>query len=277
VSALRREFDVSDVADAREHVWAVDLINRAVEEESRSRTFKRDQIRVSSIGSCARRNVAQAIGHIDGDIPWDYSEGGHMLEAAAGRRMRACNPLVEEQVGVPTGVVGTWTHPDVYVVHLGLGVQIKSTNRHIIREWNEGRPHPVYRLPKKGQVDQALLEWFCWRQAGFCRTQDGRRINSVPTRYELLYLAREDFGHTRCSIPIEWDEARAAALYQEFLRRNEMLRWHELPEREKSAADWECGMVREHFHKRMMYQSEEQVCPMYRQCWGTAFVPKTRR
>jgi len=278
---------------------ACEVIDRVIERERAQRTFRRDQIRVSSIGSCARKVVAEALGVTDpGEFPFVYSEGGHLLEAAAGRRIRTVLPQSEEQVGVPTSVPGTWTHPDVLMVENllraprptgrvtfelergGRGVQIKSTKRRAIWEY-QGKMVPGkfgVGIPKAAQVDQALLEWHFWRQAGFCLTRAGARIEGVPETYELLYLGREDFGDTRQSVEVPWDEPRAAALATEFDRRVEALRWHELPARpfdEPKILD--CYYEPKWYDWDGTHYEPPQVCPLYEQCWGRKYEPKPKR
>jgi hypothetical protein len=269
---------------------ACEALDEAIAVESKERMFRRDRIRVSSIGGCARRVLAIALGQIEEEFPWEHSEGGHLLEAAAGRRLRIVYPNVEEQVSVPTSAQGTWTHPDVLILlsvsriqlpgsdrvvpqlNSGLGVQIKSTKRRSILEYKSGI-QTRFGIPSSSNLDQALLEWWFWRQAGFCLTHDRIKILGVPERYELLYLAKEDFGKTRVSIPITWNEERARAAAAEFDRRVEALTWGELPECEKPSPDWECARVPKTYDFDGTHEGAPVVCGMYRNCWGCDYQP----
>lgn len=294
---------------------ACDCIDRVIDRERARRTFRRDQVRVSSIASCARKVVGEAMGAFEpGDFPFVYSEGGHLLEAAAGRRICVDYPQSEEQVGVPTSATGTWTHPDVLMVdglhridrpgritfelESGRGVQIKSTKRRGILEY-QGKMVPGkfgVGIPKASQVDQALLEWWFWRQAGFCLTRAGAKIVGAPATYELLYLGREDFGDSRQSIEVPWDAPlaslrcyddetgkllgrdRAAWLAAEFDRRVEALRWHELPERphhEPKILD--CFYEPKWYDWDGTHYEPPQVCPLYEKCWGARYEPRPKR
>ena len=274
---------------------ATNVIDLAIAREKARRTFRRDQIRVSSIATCARKVVGEALGiFTSGEFPWIYGEGGHLLEAAAGRRLREIWPDSQEQVSVPTSAAGTWTHPDVLLVfamthglgsssgrvtsrvQVGHGVQIKSTKRRGIWEY-QGLSMPGkfgVGVPKDSQVDQALLEWHFWKDAGFCLTQDGGKVVGVPETYELLYIGREDFGGTRCSIEVKWDEARAAALAAEFARRVDALKWHELPERPYSEPKiLDCYYEPKIYDWDGKHYMPVEVCPLYEKCWGRQYVP----
>ncbi|NDD31618.1 MAG: hypothetical protein EB084_25490 [Proteobacteria bacterium] len=276
---------------------AVEAIDATVELEQSERTFKSDQIRVSSIGKCARKSVAQALGLINSSIPWKFNEGGHVLEERATTRILRQWPLSIAQVSVPTSADGTWTHPDLLIVFeleaiadakpgqrqtdravSSHGVQIKSTRKRSIAEYLEGRRDEKFGLPKPDQVDQALLEWYFWRRAGFCltREQPRRRIEGFPQSYELLYLGQEDFGGTRCSIPIEYDEQRAEQLAQEFTRRVEALQWGELVPAIKREPDYECAYTPKTYDFDGPRLEEPSVCGMYEQCWGKSWEPKER-
>ena len=250
------------------------ILDEAIADEARRKTFKSDQIRVSGIGHCARHQLAQAMGMVANEISWDYSEGGHLMEEPVERRLRAIYPQTEAQVSIPTTARGTWTHPDHLVPELGLALQQKTVKRRAILEYLDGVRDETFGLPKGYQVDPVLLEWWCWRRAGFCLTQDRRRLNIVPQRYELLYLGRDDFGESRVSIPVAWDAARAQALADEFSRRVDLLAWGELPDKTYPEPQFDCGFVRKWYDWDGAYDQRDSHCPLFEKCWGRPYEPK---
>ena len=248
-------------------VTACSIIDRVVAEESQRSDFVRAQARVSAIGMCPRKTVAQALGHIQSDISWTFSKGGHVLQAMAFHRILRAYPFAVEEVSVPTSVPKTWTHPDIYIPNLGLGIQVKSCHKSkIVKYLKTGEG-----LPNRYNVDQCLLEWFYWRKAGFCLTENREKLPGFPHSYELLYIAREDFIETRCSIPVEWDPVRAGRLDAELQRRHELIAWGEVPDKTKASPNddpwWECGAT--------FGNQPPSVCPFYEKCWGRAYKPPT--
>ena len=296
---------------------AAEILTVAIAEERADKKFKTDQIRVSSIGSCARKVLGEALGYFVSDFPFEFSEGGNLLEGAATARVIRKFPLSEAQVVVPTSAPRTNTHPDLLlipdggIIHgsrptrsqdglwtdqllVGHGVQMKSNKRRNILEYRAAMESGAERserdlkfgLPKAEQVDQALLEWYFWRRAGYCKTQwfphgEGpaqRIIEGIPETYELLYYAREDFGDTRVSIPVEWDEERAQALADEFARRVELLKWGELPEPAHPMKYWdngkphfECAWQPKWYDWDGPHAEAPKVCPMFASCHGREF------
>lgn len=278
------------------------LLKSAYENESAASTFIRAQVRVSSIGMCGRKVVAQAIGLADSSIPWEHNEGGHMLQGAAFRRIRKQYPMVEEEVSIPTSAPCVFTHPDIFVSEIDLGCQVKSCDAFKIEKYLRGELwYGKPALPASYNVDQVLLEWAFWRKTGFCVTEAGmamlhrhfgglpraQRVEQiwtllqspaflesdfegaifrVPERYELLYLARDDFGHTCVSIPVPWDTERAERLEAEFDARHNAIAFGELPEKCKDSPNWECGMTKR--------GKPPQVCALYESCWGCKYVPR---
>lgn len=284
-------------------ISATDIIDRAVADEARHKTFDPSEVRVSSIGDCRRKVVAKCLGYFDETIGWIYSKGGHVLQAVAFEYIRKLYPGAEEEVTIPTSAPGTWTHPDIFIPSLGLSSQVKSCKRNAVMAYVERGE----KLPKEKHVEQVLLEWYFWRKAGFCITETGMKILrnrmrrhlsrrareqaiwsavrthafmtsgfegilfEAPLRYELLYVCREDFIETRISIPVEWDEERATALAAEFDHRYQLVTWGEVPPVPKYVPDGDCGM--QWFDGGRMMQS---ICPMHEQCWGHPYQPKNR-
>jgi len=102
---------------------------------------------------------------------------------------------------------------------------------------------------KSYHKDQVLLEWYFWQEAGHCITEDGARINCVPTGYEVLYVGRESYGEKMVSVKVPYDKMRALKLFQKFEDMATYIELETLPEPMKSKT-FECNN-----------------CGLYQECW----------
>lgn len=209
--------------------------------------FDRAEARVSAVGLCPRRQVAQALGVISEPFPPLYKRAGYMHEVQLAAELRLVHPDLEEQLEVPT-VTGGTTHPDIYLPSLGWAIQLKTSSE----------SGTLNKALKPHHRDQCMLEWASWRRAGYAQTRDGRRIDSVPTRYWLLMLSRDTYGLTMSENEVRWDGARADALERRLQETQAHIDAGELPAHDMSAPSWECQDRR----------SGAPRCPMHGRCWS---------
>jgi hypothetical protein len=105
---------------------------------------------------------------------------------------------------------------------------------------------------KGNHRDQVLLEWYFWIRAGHCliiEKIDGvptitRRIDGVPSSYEVLYIGREKYGETFVSIPVAYNPSLANALAERFEAVSEGIALGLLPKKlakKKQECQW-CGL-----------------------------------
>ena len=209
--------------------------------------FIRTEARVSAVGQCQRRQVAQALGVINDPFPEVYKRAGYMHEVQLATELRMLFPDLEEQLEVPT-ITGGTTHPDFYLPSLKWAIQLKTST--------EGGT--VNKTLRPYHRDQCLMEWASWRRNGYALSRDGREIESVPTRYWLLMLSRDNYGITMSENEVRWDGARVEALERRLRDTQAHIDAGVLPDREMSkpgseCVDWETGKPR---------------CSMHGRCWS---------
>lgn len=216
-------------------------------ERSDSR-FDRQEARVSAVGLCARRQVAQALGEINDPFPEIFKRAGYMHEQQLAEELRLVHPDLEEQLEVPT-ITGGTTHPDFYLPSLRWAIQLKTSSE----DGTAGK------TLKPHHRDQCRLEWASWRRAGYAMTRDGRRIGSVPVRYWLLMLSRDSYGITMSENEIRWDNLKAEMLERRLEQNQALIDAGIIPDRDKPRPDFECK------HPK----TGEINCSMFRRCWSS--------
>ncbi len=189
---------------------ASDILAHAFDQEAEPKFDPREP-RVSKIGLCARRQVAEALGLIESTIPPELAEAGHLLELAAFNRIasvKGCRDAVHEP-SVETWVPGVMCHPDIILPTNRHVIQVKSVRTADSGSWGDVAPY---------HRDQVLGEWAAFRATGgFYPRGSQRKYPFLPERYELLYLCRESWGLKYISVPVPWDRVRAEELKRKFL------------------------------------------------------------
>ena len=226
-----------------------EILQQAMDAETSP--FDKREPRVSKIGLCARRQVLEALGVIDNDIPWEFCEAGHILQYAAFQRVRSIFPFAEEEVAVETPIKGVYCHPDIVVLEENLCIQVKSSMA----------ARDSFETVASYQRDQVLMEWVSWRHSRkyvhYNREDDCYNFNwphkkFVPSRYEILFLDRETYGKIHTSVNIPWDGVRARELQAKFeMIADCIAEWMVPPIPKTKQADCWLG----------------QPCQIYNQCW----------
>ena len=217
--------------------------------------------RVSSVGICQRKNVATHLGLIENNVDQFYVEAGFSLQSRALWIIQQIFPGAVEEVAVPTNVEFEGdhliTHPDIYIPEINLASQLKSCKEKIFSK---------SKILKDYHHAQAMLEWYCWHKAGHCITMDNRRIDAVPDRYEVLYMARENYSITLESVPFHFDLKWGRELYNKFKETGEFVKRGELPPRPYTSPSFDCGWTDA--------EGNWGACGLHELCWGKKYEPR---
>ena len=202
-----------------------EILDRIILEESRMRIFDPREPRISSIGLCNRRQVARALGRVADTIPWEYGEAGHVLENRVYERILRIYPDAVHEPAVETWIPGVYCHPDIYVPSERHCIQVKSGDASSA-SWGQLKPY---------HRDQVWGEWLAWMMTG----PYAAGFDAIPLSYEVLYLDRSSFGRVRLSVPVRFDQRKAAHLIEKFWEVARSIEFEILPPRPK-VRSWEC-------------------------------------
>jgi hypothetical protein len=191
---------------------ASDILTKVYQKEAKPRFLGERNARVSLVGMCIRRHVAQILYPDQFDFDPYYSRAGYTLQERALAMIKTIYPKAFQEAIVPTlsdDYEKIQCHPDIYVPELHLGIQVKSCSDGAAKEKRKTKSH----------YEQALLEWHFWKKAGYCvnRVWDGNVYTdymeqTVPIHYELLYLARESYMLYYHSVPVKYVTTEAHQL-----------------------------------------------------------------
>lgn len=198
---------------------AEDILNEVLQEEEAAQFQPDKKVPWVALNHlCERKHAAIVTGLCENKIRYDLKEAAWLLQDRLCQRLQKKYPETVQEVILPTTWPGSNCRPDILIPELRHCIQVKTAT-----------DEQGYSLLQESHRDQVLLEWFFWRQAGYCITQDQRRIDIIPETYEVFYLGREHYGQFYASHLIEYNRIRANVLHERFRRVGEYLSLGELP------------------------------------------------